>query len=444
MRIAIVGAGVAGVTLALELATDGHDVAVFELGNSTSAGGSYAHAGVIEAALAVPWALTDDAATAARIWWGREGGVRLHSRADLAMAGWWRALRRAAASSREALLHIARSGQRRFGELQESLKLDCELTHGLLVPARTEADQARYLAIVDALKPAGIAAEWLDVEGCHRVEPWLGQETPLRGGLYFAAARAGNGRQFTNLLRAEAQRRGARFRFHSRVLRITPGVAPELVHVHEERDARAGPFSQVLDREPADEGPSTEPLALEPAGERFDAIVLCNAIGAGELLQSHGVRLPLTPVHGHSITAPLRLDDRHPDRGPRAAVYDPAHGVAITHLGTRVRVSGQMEIGGAVGEPREASLNALYAVLHDWFPGVANLAHVLPWRGTRAMAPDARPLIGATRLPGIWLNVGLGDQGWAIACAAARALADGFSQRPAGLDLTAFQPGRFD
>jgi D-amino-acid dehydrogenase len=74
-------------------------------------------------------------------------------------------------------------------------------------------------------------------------------------------------------------------------------------------------------------------------------------------------------------------------------------------------------------------------VLDDWFPGCAVQAKVQSWKGARPMLPDGPPVIGASGVPGVWLNLGHGSSGWALACGSARVLADTMSQRPPAFDL---------
>ena len=101
-----------------------------------------------------------------------------------------------------------------------------------------------------------------------------------------------------------------------------------------------------------------------------------------------------------------------------------------------MRVAGSAEVGGSAGAMRTAALQTLYKVLHDWFPGAAQLSSgVQEWKGARPMMPDGPPLIGPSGLPGLWLNLGHGSSGWALACGSARAVADLVAGRAPGVDL---------
>jgi len=143
----------------------------------------------------------------------------------------------------------------------------------------------------------------------------------------------------------------------------------------------------------------------------------------------------LAPVYGYSITAPLRKLDAHPDLGPRSALMDERYKVAISRLGARVRVSGSAELGGKPEQHNGAALATLYKVLNDWFPGAAHMSQAQVWKGARPMLPDGPPVLGASGLSGVWLNLGHGSSGWALACGSARVLADMVRGQPASIDI---------
>jgi D-amino-acid dehydrogenase len=119
---------------------------------------------------------------------------------------------------------------------------------------------------------------------------------------------------------------------------------------------------------------------------------------------------------------------------------DEHYKVAISRLGQRVRVAGSAEIGGRVDVKRASALRTLYKVLQDWFPGAAVMGHgVQVWKGARPMLADRPPMVGASGVPGLWLNTGHGSSGWALACGSARLLADALAQRSSDIDTKPYQ-----
>ena len=180
-------------------------------------------------------------------------------------------------------------------------------------------------------------------------------------------------------------------------------------------------------------------IALGIAGEKsprqYDAAVMCAGLDSARLLDPVGLRIPLAAVHGYSVSAAIR----EPLNAPRSAVMDERYKVAISRLGNRVRVAGSAELGGAPGKKRASALQTLYKVLHDWFPGAAHLSSgVQEWKGARPMLPGGLPILGASGVPGLWLNLGHGSSGWALSCGSARALADLIAGRAPDLDVGGF------
>jgi D-amino-acid dehydrogenase len=183
--------------------------------------------------------------------------------------------------------------------------------------------------------------------------------------------------------------------------------------------------------------------AAQAARLRFDAVVVCAAMGAPALLRPLGIALPIEPVHGYSVTLPVRVFEAHPDVGPRATLMDERYKVAISRLGDRVRVAGSAEMCGRGDVLRDAPLATLYRVLADWFPSAARHGQAQTWKGARPMLPDGPPAIGATRVPHVWLNTGHGSSGWALACGSARLVTDLIGGRMPAVDAQRFAPGRW-
>jgi D-amino-acid dehydrogenase len=418
MRVAVVGAGIIGVTCAYELAEDGHDVTVFERRPTVAAEASFANAGVIAPGYVTPWAAPGMPGKVLRHLFARHAPVRIGGWPSASMLRWswlwWRACRPAAYAANRASMHrLALYSRERLHAIAERLQLDYERRDGLLVLLRTPRDVALARPGLKLLAEIGVPFRLIDANRCREIEPALNAETPLQAGIHLAHEEVGNCRQFAQLMKGEAQQRGVAFVFNRDVVALAAGAKPQLVH------------------RPAANGSA-------PEAQSFDAVVVCAALGAKALLAPLGLKLPLEAVHGYSITAPLRDAGPHPDPGPRAAVMDERYKVAISRLGGRVRVAGSAELGGSVQQHNEPALQTLYKVLDDWFPGAARPAQAQPWKGARPMLPDGPPLLGASGLAGIWLDVGHGSSGWALACGSARVVADLIGGRAPALDASRF------
>jgi len=444
MRIALIGAGIVGVCTAYELAREGHELTVFEQRGSVAGQASFANAGLLAPELASPWPgpwMSEQHLQRLAL---RPPPWRLMARLDLAawrwLLAWHRATRSSAWPAQGLAMHaLARHSLERQRAWCAALKLEHEHRRGCLTLLRNDRDLVRARPGLKRLAELGARFELLDAAQCRKVEPGLVGETVPRAGIYLPDAEVGNGRQFAHELRLEAQRLGVTFRFQTAVRSLSPGRTPTLVARHVPADEP--PASSFGVASPAD-GPPTQPQPLDDRVETFDAIVVCSGIEGDALLRAAGVRLPLRALHGYSVTAPLRHDEQHPDLGPRACVIDARHQVVISRIGQRVRVAGGVEVGGHPDRHDAVALEALYRVLHDWFPGAARVNQAQRWKGARPMLPDGLPAVGRSGAEGIWLNLGHGAHGWGLAAGSAQLIADLVAGRTPAVPAEPFSPLR--
>jgi D-amino-acid dehydrogenase len=445
MRVAIIGAGIVGVTTAYELAAEGHEVEVFERRGSVAAETSFANAGVVAPGYVTPWAAPGMPTKVLSHLLSRHSPVRLRPTLNPGTLGWlwrwWRACRLETwQANRTAMQKLAFFSRQRLHELTHALQLEYERGDGYLVLLRSARDLALAKPGLTLLTELNMRFHLVDAAHCRQIEPDLNPDAELHAGIHLPDDEVGNCRQFAHLLRTEAQKLGTQFRFHTTVQRLVPGAAPQLVHAY----APPAESTQIVHgpHTPPEADPATEALPFEPVTQAFDAVVVCAAMGATTLLRPLGTRLPLLPVYGYSITAPLRQHRAHPDHGPKAGLMDERYKVAISRLGARVRVAGSAEIGSSLTQMNERALATLYKVLHDWFPGSASVGQAQRWKGARPMLPDGPPVIGPSGAAGVWLNLGHGSSGWALACGSARVLADQIAGRAPAVDTKRFDIGR--
>ena len=413
MHIAIVGAGIIGVSTAYELAADGHQVTVFERHASVAEGASFANAGVLAPGYVTPWAAPGMPAKVIGHLLARYAPVRVTRPLAMADLGWMRRWLRACdaghyAAHRAQLQRLAFYSRQRLHEVAARMQYDFERSQGYLVLLRGEQEQRIVQPGLAVLREAGVVFHEIDGEQARRIEPALKPDTPLAGAIHLPQDEVGNCRQFAVILRDAAQTLGARFCFDTAV--HAPGAA----------------------------APTT--LQWDGGSARFDAVVLCAGVQSAAWLTPLGLRVPLRPVYGYSVSAHMP-DLEH---GPRSGVMDERYKVAISRLGQRVRVAGSAQIGGPPDAIAPRAVQTLYKVLDDWFPGAARRSgSVQVWKGARPMLPDGPPLIGASGVPGLWLNLGHGSSGWALSCGSARLLADQVAGREPAIDAAGYGIDRY-
>jgi D-amino-acid dehydrogenase len=297
-------------------------------------------------------------------------------------------------------------------ELRARHDLEYEQTQGYLQLFRHARDLERSAAAREMLIQAGVAHRLLTAEECRRLEPAIDSEPPLAGGLFLPEDETGNCAFFARKLKEICVTDGVRFRFGAAVRSLVTA------------------------------GDRVESLRLSGgsgAGLSADAFVMAAGVESRALLKAARLPLPIFPVKGYSATAVIT----HGELAPRIAVMDETHKVAITRMGNRLRIAGTAEIGTRRLNLREAALRTLMKVASDWFPHAANYTQAQYWVGARPMLPDGPPVLGATPYANLFLNVGHGSSGWAMACGSARIVADAILQRPSDIDLDGLTINRY-
>ena len=172
--------------------------------------------------------------------------------------------------------------------------------------------------------------------------------------------------------------------------------------------------------------------AQTAAGEiEGDAFVAALGSYTPALLRPFGMRLPVYPVKGYSITLPL--GPAEVPAAPSVSLTDEAYKLVISRLGERLRIAGTAELAGYDTSVNEVRCNAILHRVRQLFPQLGAIHVVETWAGLRPATPNNIPVIGRTRLRNLYLNTGHGTLGWTLACGSGRATADLVSGRPPGV-----------
>jgi D-amino-acid dehydrogenase len=176
------------------------------------------------------------------------------------------------------------------------------------------------------------------------------------------------------------------------------------------------------------------------AGEvKADAYVLALGSYSPLMLEPLGLRVPVYPVKGYSITVPIT----DPAGAPESTIMDETHKVAVTRLGTRIRVGGTAELAGYSLELREARRKTLEHVVTDLFPTGGDVGKATFWCGLRPMTPDGTPIVGPTKFGNLYLSTGHGTLGWTMAAGTGRLMADLISGKKPEISLDGLTLARY-
>ncbi|WP_395334643.1 D-amino acid dehydrogenase [Novosphingobium sp. BL-8H] len=397
MKIAILGSGVIGVTSAWYLAEAGHEVVVIDRQDGPALETSFANAGEISPGYASPWAAPGIPMKAVRWLMMEHAPLILRLHADMAMLRWLFAMlgncnARDYATNKSRMVRLAEFSR----DCLITLRQDTGITYdermqGTLQLFREQKQLDGIGKDIEVLKADGVPFEVLDKAGCIGAEPGLASSAaPIAGGLRLPNDETGDCFKFTNALAAMAAAKGVRFLNGTTVRRLVE-EGGRITHVETDQGKLAA-----------------------------DAYLVAMGSFSPQLVAPLGIRLPVYPVKGYSLTVPI-VDE---PRAPVSTLLDESYKVAITRLGDRIRIGGMAEISGfsrALPPTRRATLEHSAGTL---FPGAGNMAEGSFWCGLRPMTPDSTPVIGATKVPNLFLNTGHGTLGWTMACGSAHVIAD--------------------
>ena len=414
MKVVVLGSGVVGTVSAWYLAKAGHEVVVIDRQQGPALETSFANAGEVSFGYCSPWAAPGIPMKAVKWLMMKHAPLILRPRVDWAMLSWLTMMLRNCTSSRYAvnksrMLRIADYSRTSLEALRQETGIAYDQRmQGTLQLFRTQAQLDASAKDVKALNADGVPCEVLDPEGCIRQEPALAHaRDKIVGGLLTPLDETGDCFKFTNALAALAADRGVAFRWGETIQRL---------------EVAGGTVTGVV----TDKGLQTA-----------DAVVLALGSYSPMLLKPLGISLPVYPVKGYSRTIPLT----DAARAPESTVMDESYKIAITRLGDRIRVGGMAEISGYNNRLDPARRRTLEHSVTDLFPG-GDLSRATFWSGLRPMTPDGTPVIGATRIKGLYLNTGHGTLGWTMSSGSGRLIADLVSGRSPEIDARDLGIGR--
>ncbi|WP_336365636.1 D-amino acid dehydrogenase [Marinobacter sp. C2H3] len=421
MHIAVVGGGVVGTTTAYELAQRGHRVTVLErhpvAGNETSKGNAAQRSyGVV-----YPWADPAMVWKALPYLMRQDGPLKLRLPPSPAALKFLFSTLRYAWSpglfglNRRAMLRLAMHSRDRFLALEESLPLDFDGAHkGLLHLASTPEALEGYRSVHRLLTEMGIASRLLSPEQVREQEPGMTGNGPLYGAISYDTDGTGDCHKFSQALAAACERQQVTFRY---------GVSVDNLIAGSQRVDAIALANERGDRE-----------VLE-----VDACVICAGCWSPELVRPLGLRLPIYPIKGYSLTVPLS----DPAKAPTSTIHDDQYKVVSTRLGDRLRATGFVELADFHRNIPEARIATIRKSVQSRYPGCADLDAAETWTGFRPMTPDGPAIIGQGPRDNLYLNTGHGTFGWTLSAGSASVIAQVIEGEPTAVPLDAFRPGRY-
>jgi D-amino-acid dehydrogenase len=405
MKVVVLGAGLLGVTSAYYLQQLGHEVTVIDRQATPAAETSFANGGQISVSHAEPWA-NPSAPLKLLQWLGKEDAPLLFRiRADMRQWLWGLQFLRECtpARTRHNIEQIVRLGTYSRDTLQQ-LRRDTGLgydqrTQGILHFYTTQKEFDGALKPAEQMRALGCERRVISADEAVRIEPALAHIRPqLAGATYTAEDESGDANRFARELVKLCEAGGVKF-LMSHTVTALRAAGGQIEHV--EATDSDGRFQRI----------------------QGDAYVLAMGSLSPIYAAPLGIRLPIYPAKGYSVTLPVK----DAAKAHQVSLTDDEFKLVFSRYtsdaGDRMRIAGTAEFNGYDRDLNRVRCEAIVRRVEQLFPGAGDATQAQFWTGLRPATPSNVPLIGKTRLPNFFLNTGHGTLGWTHSCGSGRSIA---------------------
>lgn len=417
MRIAVLGGGIIGVTSAFYLAREGHEVVVYDERDRVADDTTASTAGLMAPGHSYAWASPQAPKMLLRSLVGGQTSIRVKPRLDPALIRWGLAFMRECTPARSLKNTLAKYELASYSQtLLEKLTVEESLEYhrtdgGILYLYRDAAALHEASSKAELMRQQGRSQRLLTREQAFEVDPALANSTiDFAGAVHDEDDGTGDPALFTVGLAAAAERLGVRFELNTRI----ESLESDGTSIVRARTAR---------------------------GSEIDADCYVLALGSASstLARTAGLRVPVYPAKGYSLSVAIRDQSRAPHTGG----IDERSLVAWSPFGSTLRMSAVAEFAGYDKTHAPSNFAEIRAAGEELFPGALDWSSVEYRSGLRPMTPDGPPIIGATPRDNLFVNTGHGHVGWTMACGSAALLAAELGRRPAEIDATPYRFDRF-
>ncbi len=420
MKILVVGSGLLGLSSAYYLSEHGHEVTVVDRQQGSALETSFGNAGVLHSSQAGPWN-TPGIAMQVLKWMGKEDSpFLLRPSAIPSLILWGLSFIR-----NSKLIHyranlkknvtLIKYNMQCMQEFVEQHSFDyCARDLGSIKIVQKEQDMEKELKMMPLYESSGVQCEVLNQAEIFSKEPALIENgEKLIGGFYYPGDQTGDSYQFCVQLAELLMGKGVQFYYDLTVEKFLTS------------------------------NKSITAIKTSKGEYSADAYVLAAGSYSPLLANKLGLKIPISPVKGYSIT--LDMDDW--ETRPRMPVIDDEVHVAITPLGKRLRAAGTAEINGYKNEINENRIQLILdQVINRYSEAKKNINYeeINSWCGLRPITVDGVPILGhASTCRNLYLNTGHGHLGWSLAMGSGKLLADQISGYNSKIDIADYALSRF-
>jgi len=407
VKVAVLGAGVVGAATAYYLARDSHEVTLVDRRSKAAVETSYGNAGLYSPSDAYAWASPDALKMAVKSLYRSDLGIKYKLRLDPQLWLWslkflTQCTHPAARRNTLRKLRLLSYSKDRLDEVVAETGVQYDgLKRGILYYFRSPDGLKAAEHHMSILRDNGIALETVDRDRMLELEPVMARAPEVAGAIYSPNCQSGDSHKFANGLADWCvANKGAVLRYDTRILRLV---------AEGDRVVRA----------------ETDDGAVEA-----DAFVLAAGAESVFLARYLGIALPIYPVKGFSITAPMT----RPADGPTRSLVDEDRLVAMSPFGDRLRAASSAVFGGYDYTHRPKDFATILETVGHLYGDAVDVSRAEYWTGLRPMTPTSVPIMGPSPFRNFFLNVGHGHVGWSMSCGSGRFVADWVAGRKTEID----------
>jgi D-amino-acid dehydrogenase len=389
MRVAVIGAGIAGITAAYEMAKRGWCISVYDEARYPAMKTSFANGAQLSVSNSETWNTWSNIHKGIGWMFKEDAPLLMRPDLDLIKYEWlarfmYHTVKGDYRKNTIETIHLGIRAREIYRQIAEAEHLefdqsDCGILH-------IYKDRDYYNKAVDAkniYKASGYSEEWQTISSdeVRRLEPTLNSGTEIVGGVWTPNDYVGDIHRFcSDLAVVLKEKYQVEFRFNYPV------------------------------------------NDLEDFALYFDAVVVANGVGAVKLAKTIGDRLPIYPVKGYSIT--VNLDSESYDHSPFRSILDDQAKIVCSRLGNRLRIAGTAELAGENYDILRSRIEPLLTWVHETFPEI-NTSDYHSWACLRPMTPNMMPIVKkSTKNKKVFYHAGHGHLGWTLAAGTAEKLAE--------------------
>ena len=429
MKVAVIGAGLIGLTAAYFLRKRGHDVIVIERQTGPGLETSFANGSLLTPSMPEPWNAPGCWRVLLASLSRSDAPLQLRLRTLPSLSGWGIQFLRNSSAERYREntvrnVRLALHSLEVMASIRQQTRLDYGATaRGTLKLFRSPAALDDALTAADRLlRPEGLRFQRLSRAETIALEPALEPiAEQLVGAIHYLGDEAGDAYRFCVALAGHAREIGVEFSFGTTVRALESSRDGKRIRIS--RHARDG---------------------LSPANElsSFEAdhyIVAGGSYSTG-LLEPLGIRLPVRPAKGYSVTFDV------PPGGSilKVPIVDDDMHAALVAIGNAIRVAGTAEFAGFDLTLRPERVRNVASLAMRILPRAGlDVTTARPWCGLRPLSADGVPIIGRTPIENLWVSSGHGHLGWTMAAGSGQLLSELISGGPLSLDPAPYALSRF-